>query len=166
LEIRLPRRQVRVAADEALVEDAVSLLIASGAAILPPGVPLHVAVWVERAQDEHAEVNASPVPPAMGIEQINTVLLKPGELPNLVPPTRAVSAQSASGTAQASLAVVRVCSPGLGRGGEGTRASLAEPQEFARCRETVTPVSGRAWAREDPLLGPTYSFSIPMAMAH
>jgi hypothetical protein len=152
-------------ADENLLQSAVHALIASGASALPPAMPLHVAVWVERGHDEGRDASHSPVPPGVGVDQINTVRLRPGELPNLLPPTRAVASGSVVGP-QAPVAVVRVCSPGLGKRGNTTRAPAPEPAEFARCRDLIAAAGGRAWSREDPLLGPTYSFSVPLAEAH
>ena len=162
LEIRLPRRRVLVQAQEALLESAVDALIASGAAVMPPAVPLHVAVWVERAGNESARMADSPVPPGVGVDQINTVRLKPGESPLLAAPTRLVTRPSGNAQ-QDAVAVVRICSPGLGKGSDAVDSSLEEPDDFLHCRELVTSVGGRAWAREDPLLGPTYSLSIPLA---
>lgn len=162
LEIRLPRRRVLVAADEALLESAVYALIGSGAAVMPATVPLHVAVWVERSQDNTQGGAGAAVPPGVGIEQINTVLIKPGQVPDLPAPTRLVAHAAGTGP-QAAVAVVRVCSPGLGSRGAEAKSPMVEPPDFMRCRELVTSVAGRAWAREDPLLGPTYSFSVPLA---
>ncbi len=149
-------------AQEALLESAVDALIASGAAVMPPAVPLHVAVWVERAGNESARMADSPVPPGVGVDQINTVRLKPGESPLLAAPTRLVTRPSGNAQ-QDAVAVVRICSPGLGKGSDAVDSSLEEPDDFLHCRELVTSVGGRAWAREDPLLGPTYSLSIPLA---
>jgi PAS domain-containing protein len=155
LEIRLPRRRVPVYGDEAILDRAVYTLVGSAATALPAGVPLHVAVWVERAHDDRAGASASPIPPAVDADQIKTVLLGPGQTPSLTPPTRAV----APGHLQrvpGSVAVVRVCSPNI-------RAPAVEPEAFAECRTLVDQLGGRAWAREDPVLGPTYSFSLPLA---
>jgi PAS domain-containing protein len=161
LEVRLPRRRVMVALDESDADAAAGMLIAAGAAVMPPTVPLHVAVWVERIPNESAGEPTSPVPPGVAVDQINTMLLKPGDVP-LAPPTRAV-APGRGDDDQISVAVVRVCSPALGRGGAGLRGPIAEPEEFVRCRQLVASMGGRAWAREDPLLGPTYSISVPLA---
>jgi hypothetical protein len=162
LEIRLPRKRVMVQANEKRLEDAVHALIASGVAVLPPSLPLHVAVWVERGQDDD---NArSVVPRGVGVEQINTVLLKPGEPTTMAPATRLVPPKGPQGQFTA-VAVVRVCSPGLGKRGDNSPVPLVEPEEFVRCRDLVAAVGGRAWAREDPLLGPTYSISVPLAQA-
>jgi PAS domain-containing protein len=164
LEVRLPRRRVMVPLRDEDAEAAISLLIAAGAAVMPPTVPLHVAVWLERLSSEALGELVSPVPQGVAVEQINTVLLKPGEEP-LAPPTRAV-APGAAAHDHASVAVVRVCSPALGRGGSGTRTTVSEPDEFIQCKQLLGSLGGRVWAREDPLLGPTYSFSVPLADLH
>ena len=68
-----------------------------------------------------------------------------------------------SGGAQTNVAVVRVCSPGLGTGSIAGTEPPPETAEFQKCRALVAQVGGRAWAKQDPLLGPTYSFSLPLA---
>jgi PAS domain-containing protein len=164
LEIRLPRRQVVVLAPDSVVQPAIDALISSGAAALPTAAPLHVAVWVERGASDTARGLGALLPPAVDVAQINTLQLAPGQLPDLasiVPPTRAVAL--GSGGTHSNVAVVRICSPGLGTGGMAGAAPPPDTKEFLRCRELVTQVGGRAWTKLDPLLGPTYSFSIPMA---
>jgi GAF domain-containing protein len=164
LEIRLPRRQVVVLANEGAVQAAVGALISSGAAALPPATPLHVAVWVERTASEASRGLGALLPPAVDVAQINTLQLAPGQLPDLtsiVPPTRAVAL--GSGGTQTNVAVVRICSPGLGTGSMAGTEPPPETAEFQKCRSLVAQVGGRAWAKQDPLLGPTYSFSIPLA---
>lgn len=163
LEIRLPRRRVVVGLELAEAEAAVGLLIATGAAVMPPTVPLHVAVWLERIPNESLDDRRSSLPQGVGVEQINTVLLRPGELGPLPPPTRAVAPGANGPDDHVSVAVVRVCSPALGRGGSVARGTVTEPEEFVRCRNLLASLGGRAWAREDPLLGPTYSMSVPLA---
>lgn len=164
LEIRLPRRQVNVAGDESLMLEATSALISSAAEALPASVPIHIAVWIERAQDEQRKGPSALIPPAIDVSQLNTIRLKPreaSELSSFVPPTRAVG--GGSGGTQASVAVVRACSPGLGAPSEEDMLlPIVEPPDFAQCRALVAQVGGRAWARLDPLLGPTYSFSVPL----
>jgi hypothetical protein len=86
------------------------------------------------------------------VGELNTLLLKDGKLPELLPQTRAVARGA---TAQASVAVVRVCSPSV-------RVAAIEADKFAECRALVDQIGGRAWARVDPVLGPTYSFSLPV----
>jgi PAS domain-containing protein len=157
LEIRLPRRRVPVFADEATLERAVHVLIASAATALPASVALHVAVWVERSRDDVYGASSSPIPPAMDADQIKTVLISPGQMPNLTPPTRAVAPGHLQG-ASGSVAVVRICSPNV-------RVPVVEPEVFDECRTLVDQLGGRAWARDDPVLGPTYSFSLPLAEA-
>jgi hypothetical protein len=152
-----------VGLEEAEAEAALSLLIATGAAVMPPTVPLHVAVWVERIVTGTLEEGRSPLPQGVGVDQINTVLLRPGEQSPLAPPTRAVVPGGNGADDYASVAVVRVCSPALGRGGAMARGGVTEPVEFVRCRDLLATLGGRAWAREDPLLGPTYSLSVPLA---
>jgi PAS domain-containing protein len=155
LEIRLPRRQVPVYANEAVLDRAVHALIASAAEALPATAPLHVAVWVERARGDGHDAAPSLIPPAVDVDQIKTMLISPGQLPDLAPPTRAVAPGHLPG-AQGSVAVVRVCSPNV-------RSPAIEPETFERCRAVVDQLGGRAWAREDPVLGPTYFFSLPLA---
>jgi hypothetical protein len=163
LEIRLPRRQVNVAGDESLMLEATSALISSAAGALPASVPIHIAVWIERAQDEQRKGPSALIPPAVDVSQLNTIRLKPFGAPewsSFVPPTRV---GGGSGGTQASVAVVRACSPGLGAPSEEDMSlPIAEPPDFAQCRALVAQVGGRAWARLDPLLGPTYSFSVPL----
>jgi len=164
LEIRLPRRQVVVLAEDSVVQAAIGALISSGAASLPAAAPLHVAVWVERIASEPSRGLGALLPPAVDVAQINTLQLAPGQLPDLtsiVPPTRAVAL--GSGGTQSSVAVVRICSPGLGTGSMAGTEPPPETAEFQKCRSLVAKVGGRAWAKQDPLLGPTYSISIPMA---
>jgi PAS domain-containing protein len=164
LEIRLPRRQVVVLASDSVVRPAIDALISSGAAALPAAAPLHVAVWVERSASEPARGLGALLPPAVDVAQLNTLQLAPGQLPDLtsiVPPTRAVAL--GSGGTHTNVAVVRICSPGLGTGGMTGAAPPPDTTEFQKCRELVAQVGGRAWAKLDPLLGPTYSISIPMA---
>jgi PAS domain-containing protein len=163
LEIRLPRRQVLVQADDGVVQAATDALITSGASTLPAAAPLHVAVWVERNASQSRGPSAL-LPPAVDVAQINTLRLAPGQLPDLasiVPSTRAVAL--GPGGAQTNVAVVRICSPGLGTGTLAGNEPPPETVEFLKCRSLVARVGGRAWARQDPLLGPTYSFSIPLA---
>lgn len=152
LEIRLPRRQVLVVAHEASVESVLDVLIGSAATGLPAHAPLHVAVWVERSRDGLPEGPAAAIPPGMDADQIETVLLNEGRLPELVAPTRAVRS---GGMPRTGVAIVRVCSPNV-------RAPLVEPAGFAECRDLAAKLGGRAWAREDPILGPTYSLSLPI----
>jgi hypothetical protein len=153
LEIRLPRRRVLVAVEESQLERAISALIATASDALPANVPLHVAVWVERSATESPPADqASAIPPGVDVGELNTLLLKDGKLPELLPQTRAVARGA---TAQASVAVVRVCSPSV-------RVAAIEADKFAECRALVDQIGGRAWARVDPVLGPTYSFSLPV----
>jgi hypothetical protein len=152
---------VMVGLEESDAETAVSLLIATGAAVMPPTVPLHVAVWLERIPSDTLDVRSSPVPQGVAVEQINTVLLRPGEEP--LPTTTRAVAPGAGSEDHISVAVVRVCSPALGRGGASAHGAVSEPEEFMRCRHLLTSLGGRAWAREEPLLGPTYSLSVPLA---
>ncbi|HEV2235717.1 MAG TPA: PAS domain-containing protein [Ktedonobacterales bacterium] len=164
LEIRLPRRQVRVLAEDGVVQAATDALITTGAATLPAAAPLHVAVWVERSASEPPRGPSTLVPPAVDVAQINTLRLAPGQLPDLasiVPSTRAVAL--GAGGARTNVAVVRICSPGLGTGTTAGTEPPPETVEFLKCRSLVAQVGGRAWAKQDPLLGPTYSFSIPLA---
>ena len=157
LEIRLPRRRVMVPVAEDLLERAVGALISTAADSLPASVPLNVAVWVERSVAEPTTAPASPIPPGMDVGEIKTLMLKDGQLPELLPPTRTMGAEP--DTAQhASVAVVRVCSPNV-------RVSAIEIDRFAECRALVDQLGGRAWARVDPVLGPTYSFSLPVSEA-
>jgi PAS domain-containing protein len=164
LEIRLPRRQVLVLAEDSMVQAATDALITCGAAALPAAAPLHVAVWVERNAGDTARGLGALLPPAVDVSQINTLRLAPGQLPDLttiVPPTRAVSL--GAGGAQTNVAVVRICSPGLGTGSMAGVEPPPETAEFLKCRSLLAQVGGRAWAKQDPLLGPTYSLSIPLA---
>jgi PAS domain-containing protein/GAF domain-containing protein len=158
LEIRVPRRSVTVRAEESIIEQAVHTLIAGAATALPANVPLHVAVWVERARDGMVGASQSAIPPAVDVDQLNTVQIGPGQTPEqtpqLAPPTRAVAPGRAQGM-HGSVALVRVCSPSV-------RSPFVEPAEFGKCRALVDDLGGRAWAREDPVLGPTYSFSLPL----
>jgi hypothetical protein len=154
LEIRLPRRRVLVQGDGATVARAVHTLIASAAAALPRNAPLHVAVWVERGRSGIGASAPSAIPPAMDAEQIETVLLGPDQPSSLTPPTR-VMARAQDGTEPVPQAMVRVCSPSV-------RAPAPEGPGFQSCRAVATGLGGRAWAREDPVLGPTYYVSLPL----
>lgn len=158
LEIRLPRRRVLVPVAESQVERAVNALITVAADVLPRQVPLHIAVWIERSVTDPATLSPvphSPLPPGMDIGDLNTLLLKDGKLPELLPATRPAAA-GPSAPAQASVAVVRVCSP-------NARVAAIQVEQFAACRTLVDQMGGRAWARVDPVLGPTYSFSLPVS---
>lgn len=152
LEIRLPRRKVLVASHVASVESLLDVLISSAVAGLPAHAPLHVAVWVERARDGAPDGPASLIPHGVDADQIDTMVLKDGRLPDLVAPTRAVGSV---GGLRSAVAIVRVCSPNV-------RAPMAEPPEFEECCDLAGQMGGRAWAREDPILGPTFSLSLPL----
>ncbi|HEY7782881.1 MAG TPA: PAS domain-containing protein [Ktedonobacterales bacterium] len=154
LEIRLPRRRVLIEGDGDTVARAIHALIASAAAALPRTAPLHVAVWVERGRSGLGDHTPSAIPPAMDAEQLETVLLGPGQLPSLTPPTR-VMARAQDGSEPIPQAMVRVCSPNV-------RAPAPEGPSFQTCRGLAAGLGGRAWAREDPVLGPTYFVSVPL----
>lgn len=154
LEIRLPRRGVLVQGHADTVAQMVHALIASAAAALPRTAPLHVAVWVERGRGGSTDSPISAVPPAMDADQLETVLLGQGQNSGLTPPTRVMArAQDSSGPIPQ--AMVRVCSPNV-------RAPAPEGVDFEECRALTAELGGRAWAREDPVLGPTYFVSLPL----
>jgi PAS domain-containing protein len=157
LEIRLPRRRVLVPARAELLERAVTALISTAADALPAGAPLHLAVWIERSATDGTADRTTLVPPAFDIGQLNTLLLTPDRLAEMAPPTRAVTPGHQPGVPSAA-AIVRICSPNV-------RLPVAETAGFVECRALVEQVGGRAWARVDPVLGPTYSFSVPVSDA-
>lgn len=154
LEIRLPRRSVLVDVDEGLLERAIGALISTAAHNMPPNIPLHIAVWVERSAIEDPSALAALIPPGVDVSEVNTFRFQNGQLPAMLPPMEAISAGATTAPkATASVAVVRVCSPNV-------RDATINAQEFAECREWVEQMGGNAWARLDPVLGPTYSFSL------